>query len=85
MIHIVTFTPQIPLGVLEAKKGKRYSNADIAVRMGVKDRQRIYYQLNTRIEEVKVRTIGQWLDFFAAEGQPISISDLFTVTQDPES
>lgn len=82
MKHITIFTPQVPLGRLEAMKGKRYNNSDIARIMGIKDRQRVQYQLNNRVEEVKSKMIGLWLDFFHAEGMPITISDLFTVTQE---
>lgn len=82
MRHTVTFTPQVPLGKLEAIKGKRYNNSDIARVMGVKDRQRVQYQLNTRVEAVKSRTLGLWLDFFAAEGMPVSVNDLYTVVSE---
>lgn len=82
MKHKTRFTPQQPLGRLETLKGHRYTYAEISSFMGV-DRQKIRYQLNNPLSEVKTVMLDNWLDFFAAEGMPITISDLFTVTLTP--
>lgn len=79
MKHTTTFTPHNPLGRLEASKGKRYNYAEIARKMNSDtDRQKIRYQLNNSLGEIKTAMIDKWLDFFASEGMPITLADLFT-------
>lgn len=81
MKHSTRFTPQNPLGKLEALKGKRYNYAEIAGIMNSNtDRQKIRYQLNNSLGEIKMAMLDKWLDFFASEGMPIVLADLFTVT-----
>lgn len=80
MKYTTRFTPHKPLGKLEAQKGRRYSYMDIAKVMN-DDRQKVRYQLSQPISEIKTIMIDKWLTFFAAEGMPISVSDLFTVTE----
>lgn len=79
MTHVTKFTPHNALGRLEAKKGHRYNYGDISKIMG-DDRQKIRYQLSKPVIEIKTTMIDQWLDFFAHEGMPITVADLFTVT-----
>lgn len=84
MRYKTRFTPQNALGKLEAAKGKRYNYAEIASLMEPKtDRQKIRYQLNNALGEIKMPMIDNWLNFFAAEGMPITIADLFTVEHQP--
>ena len=81
MKHTTKFSPHIPLGKLESMKGKRYNYAEIASLMNSNtDRQKIRYQLNNDLGEVKTAMIDKWLDFFASQGMPITIADLFIVT-----
>lgn len=78
MKHTTRFTPQVGLGRLEAKNGKRYSYSEIANHMA-EDRQKIRYQLNNPLMNVPPAVIDKWLDFFYAEGlTDVSYSDLFT-------
>lgn len=82
MKHKTRFTPHNPLGKLETRKGKRYNYAEIAQIMNTDtDRQKIRYQLNNSLGEVKTAMIDKWLDFFEHEGMPVTISDLFTVIE----
>lgn len=76
MKHHTRFAPQKALGRLETLKGRRYTYAEIASFMGV-DRQKIRYQLNHPMAEVKTAMIDNWMDFFAANDMPIVIGDLF--------
>lgn len=69
---------------LEIARGHDLEWSDISLKSGITRQTWLRLRRNeaTGIDFV---TLGRLLDFFAAEGQPISISDLFTVTQDPES
>lgn len=75
--HKTRFTPHQPLGQLETLKGRRYTYAEIARFMGV-DRQKIRYQLNNPLSEVKTAMIDLWLDFFSSESLDITAGDLFS-------
>ena len=86
MKYTTRFTPQNALGKLEAIKGKRYNYAEIANAMNSNtDRQKIRYQLNNSLGEIKMPMIDKWLEFFHSQGMPITIADLFTVTTTQES
>lgn len=77
----ISFNLHKPLSELEAQKG-RYSFAQISASSGI-TRQGIRRLLKEPTRQIDIDTIGKLLDFFAAEGMPITISDLFTVTQEP--
>ena len=80
MKYTTPFTPQNALGQLEARLGKRYNYAEIASAMDSNtDRQKIRYQLNNSLGEIKMAMLDKWLEFFANQGMPITIADLFTV------
>lgn len=77
--HMTKFAPHIALGRLESEKGRRYGYAEIAEIMD-DDRQKIRYQLNNPLTEVKTAMIDKWLNFFSHEGMNIEINDLFAVS-----
>ena len=71
-----------PLGRLEQLKNCRYSPGDISIASNARiSRQAIHKILNTQVQSVSVETIGALLDFFASEGMPITIDQLFTVEE----
>lgn len=66
-----------PLARLEQLKNRRYSFAEIAAASGL-TRQGVRRLLKEPSDRIDVDTINHLLDFFAAEGMPITINDLFT-------
>lgn len=70
---------------LESRTGTRYGYAKIAAATGKRvSRQSMRYLLNNQVQRVELGTLAALLDFFHAEGMPITITDLFTVTTDKE-
>ena len=61
---------------LEAETGKRYNIQDIAQETGM-HRHTVAALLDGRED----KTLGKVLAFFAAEGMPITVGDLFTVEE----
>lgn len=59
-------------------KGKRYTATEIAKASKV-NRQTIRNFMNESPDQINVHTIAGLLDFFAAEGMPVTINDLFTI------
>ena len=74
----ISFDIHETLARLEKGKARRYSYAEIAKISGL-TRQGARRLLKERTERIDLVTLGKLLDFFAAEGMPIAISDLFTV------
>lgn len=66
---------------LERKNKRRYKYSEIGLVAGL-SRQTVTKLFTGKAQAVDLATIGKLLDFFASEGLPISISDLFTVTSD---
>ena len=66
---------------LEEKQGKRYSWAHIGRKMGLTRQaaQALFTGESSDDSFAKYGTIAKLLDFFAAEGMPVTIADLFTV------
>lgn len=66
--------------LLEAQTGKPYSNTVVA---GKADLSRV--TVNSLVagttNRIDLATIDKLLDFFAAEGMPVTVGDLFTVTE----
>jgi AraC-like DNA-binding protein len=62
---------------LEAETGKHYTIQDIAREAGM-HRHTVASLLDGRED----KTLGKVLAFFADEGMPVTINDLFTVTDD---
>lgn len=75
----VRFNVLAPLGKLEERRGRRYDYHEIAD-IGQLSRQTVRNILRKPPEQVNVKTIAGFLIFFAHEGMPITVSDLFTVT-----
>jgi len=66
-----------PLSRLEQIKNRRYSFSEIADASGL-TRQGVRRLLKEPSDRVDVDTLSRLLDFFAAEGMPIMVNDLFT-------
>lgn len=74
---MLKFSLHGPLGRLEAQKG-RYSYARISEISKI-SRQGIRRMLVEDTQQVDVATLSKLLDFFASEGMPITVNDLFVV------
>lgn len=72
-----------PLSQLEQMKNRRYSFNEIALATGL-TRQGVRRLLKEPSDRIDVNTIAKLLSFFATEGMPITVSDLFTVTQETQ-
>jgi hypothetical protein len=75
---MLKFNLHAPLGKLEEKNG-RYSYARISDKSGI-SRQGVRRLLVEGTQQIDVGTLSKLLAFFAAEGMPITVGDLFTVT-----
>ena len=64
---------------LEMMKGETVSNTYVAEQSGL-SRFTIQKIVNNESERVDLPTIAKLLDFFAAEGMPVTVAELFTVT-----
>lgn len=68
---------------LESIKKKRFSPGDISIAVkGRVSRQTVHSLLHNDVKNVNLRTLAALVDFFAKEGLPVTISDLFTITED---
>ena len=77
----VTFNLHAPLSNLEQLKNRRYSYAEVAD-ISTLTRQGVRRLLKEPSETVSVVTLAKLLDFFSAEGMPITIDQLFTVQEE---
>lgn len=77
----VTFNLHAPLSNLEQLKNRRYSYAEVADISSL-TRQGVRRLLKEPSETVSVVTLAKLLDFFSAEGMPITIDQLFTVQEE---
>lgn len=66
-----------PLSRLEQIKNRRYSFSEIADASGL-TRQGVRRLLKEPSDRIDVDTLSKLLDFFATEGMPITVNDLFT-------
>ena len=80
----VRFNLHAPLARLEAHQDRRYSYAEIAAASGI-SRQGVRRLLKEPTLQIDVGTLSKLLTFFASQGMPITVSDLFTVTSDGPS
>ena len=64
---------------LERHKGETVTNTYVAERSGL-SRFTIQKIVNNDSERVDLSSLAALLDFFAAEGMPVTVADLFTVT-----
>ncbi len=78
---MLKFSLHEPLSKLESKNG-RYSYARIAEISGI-SRQGVRRILTEETRQIDVSTLDKLLNFFSAEGMPVTINDLFTVTDTP--
>jgi hypothetical protein len=79
---MLKFNLHAPLSKLEEKNG-RYSYARISDKSGI-SRQGVRRLLVEGTQQIDVDTLSKLLAFFAAEGMPITVGDLFTVTSTGE-
>ena len=63
--------------LLEAKKGRPYSAQDIAKATGLHR-----HTVSSMLEGREDKTLSKVLSFFAREGMPVAIGDLFVITDD---
>lgn len=63
---------------LQKRTGKRLDDAAYAKRIGI-SRQAFKVLMDGETTSVANATINKLLDFFAAEGMPVGVGDLFTV------
>jgi transcriptional regulator with XRE-family HTH domain len=64
---------------LEKRNGRRYSESEIAVATGLHR-----HTIAAVMKGKQDKTLSKLLAFFAAEGMPITVGDLFTVTSTGE-
>jgi hypothetical protein len=72
------------LNRLRIEKGKSYTQAELAQRWNL-SRQSVNKYLSYKAKGAELQTFGKLLDFFAAEGMPVTVADLFTVTVTPDA
>lgn len=78
---MLKFNLHKPLSQLEQKKNRRYSYAEIADACDL-TRQGVRRLLKEESNTLSVLTLDKLLRFFASEGMPITIDQLFTVTEE---
>lgn len=62
------------------KNGRRYTYSEIADKAGL-SRQTATKLFTGKSKAIDLATIDKLLAFFAAEGMPVTVGDLFTVTE----
>ena len=77
-----TFNVDQLLRQLSAKNKKDYDKVTVASLSGI-SRNTITSITNRDSTRIDLTTIDKLLDFFASQGMPVTISDLFTVTTPP--
>lgn len=70
-----------PLSRLESQKG-RYSYARISEISDI-SRQGVRRLLTEETQQLDVTTLSKLLTFFATEGMPITVNDLFVIEDNP--
>lgn len=65
---------------LEANTGKPYPLQTIATKSGV-HRHTVEVLVSGQPQGVQFKTMAALIDFFAAEGMPVTLNDLFTVVK----
>ena len=83
-MHTVKFNLFALRARLEEKSGRSYSWVEIADSVGA-HRNTLQNLAANRTGTIDVAVTSRLLDFFASEGMPITIVDLFTVTTTQES
>lgn len=87
----VQFNLHKSLGKLQEKNNRSYNASDIEAivhnvfpnRISRQTIHRFMKPANVSVRAVTDDTLATFLDFFAMEGMPITINDLFTVTTEP--
>lgn len=80
---MVRFDLRTKLNELERVRDTRYGYADIAAATKNRlSRQTARQLLKSTPKRVDTDTLAALLDFFAAEGMPISVGDLFAVSHE---
>ena len=64
---------------LEQLRHRRYNYTDIADAANL-SRHTVRKWLTGEVKAIDLESLGKLLDFFAAEGMPVTVADLFTVT-----
>ena len=79
MTSKVSFNLFSVINRLEAHKGETVTNTYVAEQSGL-SRFTIQKIVNNDSERVDLSTLAALIDFFAAEGMPVTVAELFTVT-----
>ena len=83
-IAMLQFNVDTLLRKLALQKGRDYDKSYVALRTGL-SRTTISAITNNTSSRVDLETLSKLLDFFTAEGLPITIGDLFTTTTDAQT
>ena len=78
---MLRFNLHKPLGELESRNG-RYSYARISEISGI-SRQGVRRLLTDETRQIDITTLDRLLSFFAREGMPVAIGDLFVDPDNP--
>jgi transcriptional regulator with XRE-family HTH domain len=73
------YTVKTKVKELMQEKGLSYSQAELSKKTGL-TRQTVVRVFGDQAERIDMTTLAALLDFFAAEGMPVTVADLFTVT-----
>jgi predicted XRE-type DNA-binding protein len=76
-----TFTIFDQIVKLQKATGDRLSDSEYARQIGI-TRQTFGALMKGEMLRIEIDTIDKLLDFFAAEGMPVTVADLFTVSQE---
>lgn len=82
MSYEIKFSPLKQLTELEAKRAYRYNFKEIGDKVGL-PRQTVRHIFTQNPKRIDVDTLAKILAFFKAEGMPVTIDKLFTVTDSP--
>ena len=75
----ITVNVMAKVNELEQLHHRRYTYTDIADATGL-SRHTVRKWLTGEVKAIDLESLGKLLDFFAAEGMPVTIAELFTVT-----
>jgi DNA-binding Xre family transcriptional regulator len=80
----ITLNVMAKVNELEQLRHRRYNYTDIADAANL-SRHTVRKWLTGEVKAIDLESLGKLLDFFAAEGMPVTVADLFTVTVTPDA
>lgn len=75
----ITLNVMAKVNELEQLQHRRYNYTDIADAAGL-SRHTVRKWLTGEVKAIDLESLAKLLDFFAAEGMPVTVADLFAVT-----